>query len=574
MLSQYRGIVAWDFEFRPDADLRPDPVCATFVELRSGRRVELWGQFGSEPPFPVDRDWLWVSYHASAETGCHLALGWEIPETILDLEAEFRCATTNIHMPAGRKLPGAMQAYGLRWSETLEKPAMIKLILRGPPYTADERQQIIDYNWLDTDGLAALLPRMVPGILARPNGWAFALIRGCYSGHCIAHMEHAGTPLDRETYQRLDRWWDVIRGRLVAEYDPRYRVYHGLRFVTERFADYLVREDIPWPSHQSGALDLRDETFKQMGEIYPQVEPLRQLRHTLAMLRLNSIALGADNRNRCLLGQFVASTGRNAHQASKFIFGPSRWLRNLIKPPKGLTLIYLDWTAQEFGIAAALSGDQNMLAAIASGDAYVWFARMARLAPSWATRETHPEVREVCKRCCLGVLYGMGVRALAFRTGKSELEARHLLDHHRRIFPTFWSWSDRAVHEAAFFGHIDLAYGWRIHHGHDAHGEDTSPTTLMNAPMQGNASEMLRLAAIFAHRAGITVNAPLHDAFMIEASDADADDALATMRSCMGRASRAVLDGVEVAVDAKLVSWPDRYAKRSTGPPRLSSATT
>ena len=564
MLSQYQGIVAWDFEFRPDADHRPSPVCATFVELRSGRRVELWGdehreRFGATPPFPVDHDWLWVSYHASAETGCHLLLGWPLPETILDLEAEFRCSTTNYHMPAGKGLPGAMQAYGLRWSNTLEKPAMRDLILRGGPYTPEQQCQILDYCWLDTDGTAALLERMLPAILARPNGWALALIRGYYSGHAIAAMEHLGIPLDRETHARLDRHWDAIRHRLVAEYDPQYGVYQGLRFATDRFADYLAREDVPWPVHQSGALDLRDETFRQMGELYPQVEPLRLLRHTLSKLRLTSITLGADGRNRCLLGQFVANTGRNAHQAGKFIFGPSRWLRNLIKPPRGLALAYLDWSAQEFVIAAALSGDQHMLAAIASADAYLWFARIAGLVPDWATRETHPQIREICKRCCLGVLYGMGVQALAFRTGKSELEARDLLEHHRRIFPTFWAWSGRAVHEATLLGHIDLAFGWRIHHGTKADGEDTGPPTLMNAPMQGSGGEMLRLAACFAYQAGIAINAPLHDAFLIEAPATAIDDVVTAMVGAMNRASRAVLDGVEVNVAAKVIAWPDRY---------------
>ena len=127
-----------------------------------------------------------MSYHASAETGCHLALGWAIPETILDLEAEFRCETTNYPVEGGKNLPGAMREYGLSWSDVIEKPAMIKLILRGEPYTAEERRQIIDYCWLDTDGLAALLPRILPDILARPHGWAFALLRGYYSGHCIA----------------------------------------------------------------------------------------------------------------------------------------------------------------------------------------------------------------------------------------------------------------------------------------------------------------------------------------------------------------------------------------------------
>jgi hypothetical protein len=402
---------------------------------------------------------------------------------------------------------------------------------------------------------------MVPEIEARPNGWAFALVRGYYSGHCITHMEWTGIPLDTDTYGRLDRHWDAIRARLVKQYDPQYGVYDGLRFVTEKFVDYLMREDIPWPEHCPGVLDLRDATFRDMGDLYPQLAALHQLRNTMAKLRLNSITLGEDGRNRAMLGQFVASTGRNAHKAGQFIFGPSRWLRGLIKPPRGSVLCYLDWSSQEFIIAAALSGDQNMLAAVAAGDPYLWFAKVAKMAPEWATRETHDEVREVCKRCCLGVLYGMGARALALRIGCSEIEARELLSHHKRIFRTFWAWAGRAVHEATYFGHIDLTFGWRVHHGTKSKhgGEETSPTTLMNAPAQGNAAEMLRLAAIFAHKAGVTVNCPLHDAFLIEARAEDEVEAVNTMRACMGRASRLVCDGVEVPVKAHLVRWPDRY---------------
>jgi hypothetical protein len=274
-----------DFEFRPDADHRQSPVCATFLELRSGKRIELWGDFGAHPPFSTAGDWLWVSYHASAETQCHRALGWPNPETILDLEAEFRCATTNYTVEGGKGLPGAMGAHGLLWSDTLEKPAMIKLILRGEPYTAEERRQILEYCWLDTDGLAALLPLMVPNIQERPDGWAFALVRGYYSGHCIAHMEWTGIPLDVQTYQRFDRHWDAIRARLVAQYNPEFGVYDSLRFVAERFVEYLAREDIPWPEHVPGVLDLRDKTFADMGEVYPQIERLRQLRKTMAKLR-------------------------------------------------------------------------------------------------------------------------------------------------------------------------------------------------------------------------------------------------------------------------------------------------
>jgi DNA polymerase-1 len=159
-----------------------------------------------------------------------------------------------------------------------------------------------------------------------------------------------------------------------------------------------------------------------------------------------------------------------------------------------------------------------------------------------------------CKRCCLGVLYGMGARAMALRIRRSELEARELLEHHRRVFPTFWNWSGRVVREANWYGFIDLSFGWRVHDG-----PETNPPTLMNAPMQGNGAEMLRLAAIFGHQAGVIINAPLHDACMVEARAEDTEDAVQTMRACMGRASRAVLDGVGVPVKVRLVTWPDRF---------------
>jgi hypothetical protein len=58
-----------------------------------------------------------------------------------------------------------------------------------------------------------------------------------------------------------------------------------------------------------------------------------------------------------------------------FIFGPSVWLRGLIKPPPGYGIAYIDWAQQEFGIAAALSGDPLMMDAYRSGDPYLAFAK-------------------------------------------------------------------------------------------------------------------------------------------------------------------------------------------------------
>ena len=163
-----------------------------------------------------------------------------------------------------------------------------------------------------------------------------------------------------------------------------------------------------------------------------------------------------------------------------------------------------------------------MLAAIASGDPYMWFAKMARLAPEWAVRETHGDIREICKRCCLGVLYGMGYRALAMRIKRSELEAGSCssitggFSRHSGPGPAV------LCMRPPTYGYIDLDLRlanppWdEVETG----GEDTSPTTLMNAPMQGNGAEMLRLAASSPIRPE-SPSSPVHDAFLIEAREED-----------------------------------------------------
>ena len=87
-----------------------------------------------------------------------------------------------------------------------------------------------------------------------------------------------------------------------------------------------------------------------------------------------------------MLSAFRARTGRNQPSNTKFIFGPSVWLRGLIQPPPGYGIAYIDWAQQEFGIAAALSGDPLMMEAYRSGDPYLAFAKQAGAAPPEATK--------------------------------------------------------------------------------------------------------------------------------------------------------------------------------------------
>ena len=354
----YREIWEVDFEFMARPGERQVPVCMVARELRSGQLIRLWQdelQAMRAPPYSTGPDSLFVAYFASAELGCHLALGWPMPERILDLYTEFRALTNGCPQKGGSGLLGALAYHGLASIEASEKDAMREKILSGGPWDDNERREILDYCQTNVDALARLLPVMAPRIdLAR------ALFRGLYMA-AIAQMEWAGVPIDTAILARLRDHWDQIKEALVNEVDDQFGVYDGLVFKMDRFADYLTRAEILWPLLASGQLNLSDKTFKERARAFPQLKPLRQCRKTLAQLRLHKLTVGADGRNRCLLSPVGTRTGRNAPSNSKFIFGAAAWLRSLIRPPVGRGLAYIDWSAQEIGIAAALSGDPLLM---------------------------------------------------------------------------------------------------------------------------------------------------------------------------------------------------------------------
>ena len=173
--------------------------------------------------------------------------------------------------------------------------------------------------------------------------------RGRFMG-AVARMEWAGVPIDTETLSRLRSGWESIQDRLIQSVDSRFGVFDGRTFEAARWAGWLARSGIPWPRFESGALMLDDDTFREIARAYPDVALMRELRVSLSQLRLEDLAVGSDGRNRVLLSPFGASSGRNTPSNSKFIFGPSTWLRGLIKPEPGMAVAYVDWSNRNSGL--------------------------------------------------------------------------------------------------------------------------------------------------------------------------------------------------------------------------------
>ena len=350
-----------------------------------------------------------------------------------------------------------MTHFGFDSMNAIEKDGMRDLAIRGGPWTDTERADLLDYCESDVVALNRLLPAMAPSIdLPR------ALLRGRYMA-AASRIEHVGVPIDHPTLTTLTRHWPDIQRVLIQRIDRDYGVFDDRTFKRNRWEAWLTVKDIPWPRLDSGGLALNDDTFKQMSRQYPEIEPLRQLRVSLGEMRLADLSVGSDGRNRCLLSAFQSRTGRNQPSNSQFIFGPAVWLRGLIRPEPGWGLAYIDWGQQEFGIAAALSGDANMIAAYESGDPYLAFGKQSGAVPLDASKDTHGPQREQFKACVLAVQYGMGPDSLAARIGCPTAQAKALLQKHHDTYRHFWRWSDAAVDHANLHLHLNTVFGWTLH---------------------------------------------------------------------------------------------------------------
>jgi DNA polymerase-1 len=398
-----------DFEFVSKSGERPDVVCLAARELWTRQTFKLWrNEIDSVPPYPTDASTLFVCFVANAECACHLALNWPLPARILDLSPEFRNITNGRLAPEGKGLLGALAYYGLDAVGGKRKDAMQKRVMKGWPFTAEERAQILDYCLSDVEALERLLPKMLPQI-----DLGVALYRGEFVASS-ALMEHRGVPLDREIFPSLadQAIRNAVRDAMVPAIDKDYGVCvrdkaGNWSFNIEQFKAYLARVDIGWPLLETGKLNMKRKVWEDQSRGHPQLENLRQLRHTRDKMRKVKLAVGHDHCNRTTLWSFKSKPSRTQPKASLWIFSPAVWLRSLIKPEPGQAVAYVDWSSMEFMIAACLSDDPVMLAFYREGDPYLSFAKRVGAAPGTATKSTHALLRDRYKIGLLAIQYGM-----------------------------------------------------------------------------------------------------------------------------------------------------------------------
>lgn len=553
-LASFREVWVVDTEYISRPGQRPIPVCLVASELHSGSKHCLWQTHlvqSATPPYQVGDDCLFVAFSASGDLQVHHALGWPLPVNVLDLHVEYLNWTNGRRTQGQSGLLAALMSFGIPGMSGIAKTNTRDLILGGGPWSAEQQCEILHYCGLDVAATTALLAAMVDKIDLPQS-----MLRGSYV-RAVAQMEWNGVPFDGTTFDRIMGQRDAIREGLIDTVDAEFGFYQNGAFKSDRFADYVLRNGLAWPRTETGLMKLDQDTFREQSDIYPQIKPVSDLRRTLSGLKSNKLAVGDDGRARTYLAPFMSITGRNQPSTSSSIFGFPAWWRSLIRPEPGYGIAYLDWDQQEFGIAAALSGDDAMMEAYRSGDPYMAFAIQVGAAPVGATKNSHAEIRNLYKQCVLAVQYGMGPESLARRLGIHRFEAEHLLARHQRTYHRFWAWSDATYETALARGWIETLFGWRLH----LRG-DVNERSVRNFPMQANGAEMMRIACILAVEDDIELCMPVHDALLMTAPIEQMDDHGERLHAAMEEASRIVLNGFVLTSGEERFVYPDRFVDK------------
>lgn len=180
-----------------------------------------------------------------------------------------------------------------------------------------------------------------------------------------------------------------------------------------------------------------------------------------------------------------------------------REIRKAFVPSDGdRLLLSADYSQVELRLMAHLSGDEDMIAAFSHGEDIhtATAAKLFGVLPEQVTREQ----RRRAKTANFGIIYGISAFGLAQRLNIPRAEAKEIIDGYFATYPGVRRYIDRVIADAREKGYVATLFGRKrmlpdIRSG-NAVVRALAERNAVNAPIQGGAADIMKLAMIAVHR--------------------------------------------------------------------------
>jgi len=278
--------------------------------------------------------------------------------------------------------------------------------------------------------------------------------------------------------------------------------------------------------------------------------------------------VAGDGRIHTRFNQAVAATGRLSSSDPNLQNIPirtelGREVRRAFVAEPGWTLLAADYSQVELRVLAHLSDEPALAAAFARGEDIhrATAALVFGIAPDLVSSEH----RRAAKTINFGLIYGMGAFALARDLSIKTHEAQGFIDAYFARMPRVRQYLDGTKEEARRTGKVRTLFG-RVRwiaglDSTNAQVRGNAERMAINAPVQGTAADLIKLAMIRLHRELAARQLParlllqVHDELVLEVKNGAQGEATELVRTVMeGAAALRVPLKVDIGVGA---SWAD-----------------
>ena len=205
--------------------------------------------------------------------------------------------------------------------------------------------------------------------------------------------------------------------------------------------------------------------------------------------------------------QTVTATGRLSSSDPNLQNIPVRGedgkeIRKAFVPEEGCLFFSADYSQIELRVMAHLSGDENMQEAFREG--YDIHAATAAKIYHETMDSVTRDQRTKAKRANFGIIYGITVFGLAERLDISRTEATQLIDGYFATFPKVAEYMEQAKETARKLGYAETLLHRRRYlpdiTSHNATVRGFAERNAINAPIQGTAADIIKIAMVRIHR--------------------------------------------------------------------------
>ena len=258
----------------------------------------------------------------------------------------------------------------------------------------------------------------------------------------------------------------------------------------------------------SGAPSTDEEVLQKLAEDYPLPARILDYRSLAKLMstyieKLPRMADPKTGRVHTNFSQATAVTGRLASSDPNLQNIPvrteeGRRIREAFVPADGCKLLSADYSQIELRIMAHIAEDENLLAAFRDGkDVHQATAAEIFGIP---LDEVSSEQRRYAKVINFGLIYGMSAFGLAGNLGIERSAAQNYIAKYFDRYPGVAQYMERTRLEARENGYVETVFGRRLWlpeiKGSNGPRRQGAERAAINAPMQGTAADLIKLAMI------------------------------------------------------------------------------